>query len=79
MSNLKMIQNITGWFDVKVYNDRQPRENWKLKSDTDNIAFIRGGKPGGGAIRRPRQALHRQRRKQPRPRDIQDRRQVPLV
>lgn len=39
MSNLKMIQNITGWFDVKVYNDRQPRENWKLKADTDNIAF----------------------------------------
>lgn len=34
-----MIQNITGWFDVKVYNDRQPRENWKLKADTDNIAF----------------------------------------
>lgn len=39
MSNLKMIKNITGWFDVKVYNDRQPRENWKLKTDTDNIAF----------------------------------------
>ena len=39
MSNLKMIKNITGWFDVKVYNDRQPRENWKLKADTDNIAF----------------------------------------
>ena len=39
MSNLKMIQNIQGWFDVKVYNDRQPRENWKLKADTDNIAF----------------------------------------
>lgn len=39
MSNLKMIQKIQGWFDVKVYNDRQPRENWKLKADTDNIAF----------------------------------------
>lgn len=39
MSNLKMIQKITGWFDVRVYNDRQPRENWKLKADTDNIAF----------------------------------------
>ena len=34
-----MIQKIQGWFDVKVYNDRQPRENWKLKADTDNIAF----------------------------------------
>lgn len=39
MANLQVIQNITGWFDVKVYNDRQPRENWKLKGDDDNIAF----------------------------------------
>ena len=39
MSNLQVIKNITGWFDVKVYNDRQPRENWKLKGDDDNIAF----------------------------------------
>ena len=39
MSNLKLVNNIYGWFDVRVYNDRQPRENWKLRSYTDNIAF----------------------------------------
>lgn len=39
MSNLQVIQNITGWFDVRVYNERIPRENWKIKGDDDNIAF----------------------------------------
>lgn len=39
MSKLKLVNNIYGWFDVKVYNDRQPRENWKLKAESDNIAF----------------------------------------
>lgn len=39
MSNLQVIQNITGWFDVRIYNERIPRENWKLKGDDDQIAF----------------------------------------
>lgn len=39
MANLQVIKEITGWFDVKIYNERVPRENWKLKSDDDNIAF----------------------------------------
>lgn len=36
---LKLTNTLTGWFDVKVYNERIPRENWKLKGDDDNIAF----------------------------------------
>lgn len=39
MANLQIIQNITGWFDVRVYNERVSRENWKLKGDDDNISF----------------------------------------
>ena len=39
MSNLQVIQNIQGWFDVRIYNERVPRENWKLKGDDDQIAF----------------------------------------
>lgn len=39
MAELKMTKKLTGWFDVKVYNDRQPRENWKLKRADDNISF----------------------------------------
>lgn len=39
MSNLQVIQNIIGWFDVRIYNERVPRENWKLKGDDDQIAF----------------------------------------
>lgn len=39
MAELKLTQNLTGWFDVKVYNDRIPRENWKIKGEDDNIAF----------------------------------------
>lgn len=35
----KMTQNLTGWFDVKVYNERIARENWKLKGEEDNISF----------------------------------------
>lgn len=34
-----MTQNLVGWFDVKVYNERVARENWKLKGEEDNIAF----------------------------------------
>lgn len=36
---MELTEKLTGWFDVKVYNDRQPRENWKLKADEDNISF----------------------------------------
>jgi hypothetical protein len=39
MAELKLTQTLTGWFDVKVYNDRIPRENWKIKGEDDNIAF----------------------------------------
>lgn len=36
---LKLTQTLTGWFDVRVYNERIPRENWKIKGEDDNIAF----------------------------------------
>lgn len=36
---LKLTQTLTGWFDVKVYNERIQRENWKIKGDDDNISF----------------------------------------
>ena len=39
MAELKLTQTLTGWFDVKVYNERIPRENWKIKGEDDNIAF----------------------------------------
>lgn len=39
MSNLQKIEKITGWFDVKIYNERVSRENWKLKGEGDQIAF----------------------------------------
>ena len=39
MSNLQVIKEISGWFDVRIYNERVPRENWKLKGDDDQIAF----------------------------------------
>lgn len=39
MAELKLTQSLTGWFDVKVYNERIPRENWKIKGEDDNIAF----------------------------------------
>ena len=41
-----MIQNITGWFDVRVYNERIPRENRKLKGENENITFTAYFKPG---------------------------------
>lgn len=28
-----------GWFDVKIYNPAQPRDQWKLKGENDNIGF----------------------------------------
>ncbi len=34
-----MTQTLTGWFDVKVYNERIPKENWKMKGEDDNITF----------------------------------------
>lgn len=39
MRELKVTDTLTGWFDVKVYNERVSRENWKLKGEDDNIAF----------------------------------------
>ena len=36
---LKLTQTLSGWFDVKVYNERIARENWKLKGEDDQIAF----------------------------------------
>ena len=39
MRDLKVTDTLTGWFDVKVYNERIARENWKLKGEDDNIAF----------------------------------------
>ena len=35
----RVTDTLTGWFDVKVYNERIARENWKLKGEDDNIAF----------------------------------------
>lgn len=35
----RVSDTLTGWFDVKVYNERIARENWKLKGEDDNIAF----------------------------------------
>lgn len=35
----RVTDTLTGWFDVKVYNERVSRENWKLKGEDDNIAF----------------------------------------
>ena len=39
MANLQKIEKITGWFDVKIYNERVSRENWKIKGEDDQIAF----------------------------------------
>lgn len=39
MAEIKLTQSLTGWFDVKVYNERIPRENWKIKGENDNIAL----------------------------------------
>ena len=36
---LKLTQTLTGWFDVRVYNERIARENRQIKSDNDNIGF----------------------------------------
>lgn len=39
MAELKLTQSLTGWFDVKVYNERIPRENRQIKGENDNIGF----------------------------------------
>ena len=36
---LKLTQTLTGWFDVRVYNERIARENRQIKGDNDNIGF----------------------------------------
>ena len=37
--NLKLTQTLTGWFDVRVYNERIARENRQIKGENDNISF----------------------------------------
>lgn len=37
--DLKLTQTLTGWFDVRVYNERIARENRQIKGDNDNISF----------------------------------------
>lgn len=37
--DLKLTQTMTGWFDVRVYNERIARENRQIKGDNDNIGF----------------------------------------
>lgn len=39
MGNLQVIKEITGWFDVRIYNERISRENWKIKGEDDQISF----------------------------------------
>ena len=36
---LKLTQTLTGWFDVRVYNERIARENRQIKGENDNIGF----------------------------------------
>ena len=36
---LKLTQTLTGWFDVRVYNERIAKENRQIKGDNDNIGF----------------------------------------
>ena len=37
--DLKVTQTLTGWFDVRVYNERIARENRQIKGENDNIGF----------------------------------------
>ena len=37
---LKLTQTMTGWFDVRVYNERIAKENRQIKGENDNIGFI---------------------------------------
>ena len=36
---LKLTHTLTGWFDVRVYNERIARENRQIKGENDNISF----------------------------------------
>ena len=36
---LKLTQTLTGWFDVRVYNERIAKENRQIKGENDNIGF----------------------------------------
>ena len=36
---LKLTQTLTGWFDVRVFNERIARENRQIKGENDNIGF----------------------------------------
>lgn len=51
MSNLQVIQNITGLFDVRVYNERVARENRKMKGDDEQIAFTASFEPASPEAR----------------------------
>lgn len=36
---LKLTHTLTGWFDVRVYNERIAKENRQIKGENDNIGF----------------------------------------
>lgn len=36
---LKLTQTLTGWFDVRVFNERIARENRQIKGENDNVGF----------------------------------------
>lgn len=36
---MKTTDLIEGFFDVRIYQDGKPREQWRLKNDDDNISF----------------------------------------
>jgi len=32
-------ENLTGYFDVRTYNEKKPRDQWKIKGEDEAIAF----------------------------------------
>lgn len=50
---LKLTQTLTGWFDVRVYNERIARVNRQIKGEDDNIGFtasFAAGDPAAAAF-----------------------------
>lgn len=39
MNASKTTDLLEGYFDVKIYQEGKPREQWRTKSDDDNITF----------------------------------------
>lgn len=39
MNTNKTTDLLEGYFDVKIYQDGKPREQWRMKADDDNITF----------------------------------------